>query len=117
VTRPCEHVATGHAFKVWRVPEEKEVADEQGHKYRVITKKEFVGEIVNPKQEIYVTWMELVERFGEGYYLVEIPKEIRQRYALPAEQRVTTPCAHAECGRMELENSVINIGLTHPEEC
>ena len=84
---------TGPAFKVWRVLEEKEVADEQGHKYRTIMKKEFVGEIVNPKQEIYVTWMELAERFGEGYYLVEIPKEIRQRYAVPAEQRVRTPGA------------------------
>jgi hypothetical protein len=78
-------------FKVWRVLEEKEVADEQGHKYRTVTKKEFAGEIVNPRQEIYVTWMELVERFGEGYYFVEVPKEIRQRYVVPAEQCIKTP--------------------------
>lgn len=82
---------TGPAFKVWRVLEEKEVDDEQGHKYRVITKKEFVGEIVNPKQEIYLTWMELVAHFGEGYYLVEIPNEIRRQYVVPNEQRVRTP--------------------------
>ena len=44
---------TEPAFKVWRVLEEKEVTDEQGHKYRTITKKECVGEIVNPKQEVY----------------------------------------------------------------
>ena len=84
---------TSLPFKVWRVLEEKEVADEQGHKYRTITKKAFIGEIVDPRQEIYVTWMELVERFGEGYYLVEIPKEIRQRYVIPAEQRIKTPGA------------------------
>ncbi len=82
---------TNPAFKVWRVLDEKEITDGQGHKYKTITKKEFVGEIVNPRQEIYVTWMELVERFGEGYYLVEIPKEIRQRYMIPAEQHVRTP--------------------------
>jgi hypothetical protein len=46
---------------------------------------------MNPRQEIYVTWMELADRFGEGYYLVEIPKETRQRYAVPAEQRAKTP--------------------------
>jgi hypothetical protein len=91
MTRPYEYIVASPAFKVWRVLEEKEVADEQGHKYRVITKKEFVGEIVNPKQEIYVTCMELAERFGEGYYLVEIPKEIRQGYVVPAEQRIKTP--------------------------
>lgn len=84
---------TSLAFKVWRVLEEKEVADEHGHKYRTITKREFIGEIVNPRQEIYVTWMELVERFGEGYYLVEVPKEIRQMYVVPAEQRIKTPGA------------------------
>jgi hypothetical protein len=81
-----------HTFKVWRVLEEKEVTNEHGHKYRIITKKEFVGEIANPRQEIYVTWMELVGRFGEGYYLVEVPKEIRQ-YVVPAEQRIRTPGA------------------------
>ena len=81
------------AFKVWRVLEEKEVTDEHGHKYRTITKKEAAGEIVNPKQEIYVTWMEIVDRFGEGYYLVEIPKEIRKRYVVPSEQRIKTPGA------------------------
>ena len=81
----------GPAFKVWRVLEEKEVADEQGRKYRVITRKEFVGEVVNPQQEVYVTWMEIAEGFGEGYYLVEIPKEIRERYVVPNEQRVKTP--------------------------
>jgi hypothetical protein len=82
---------SGPAFKVWRVLEEREVADAQGHKYKTITKKEFVGEIVKPRQEIYVTWMELVELFGQGYYLVEIPKEIRGRYVVPAEQRIKTP--------------------------
>lgn len=79
------------AFKVWRVLEEKEVTDAQGHKYKTITKKEFVGKIMNPRQEIYVTWVELVERFGEGYYVVEIPKEIRERYVVPTEQRIKTP--------------------------
>jgi hypothetical protein len=82
---------TSPAFKVWRVLEEKEVTDAQGHKYKTITKKEFVGEIVNPHQEIYVTWTDLVDRFGQGYYLVEIPKQIRQRYVVPAEQRIKTP--------------------------
>ncbi|HVB56795.1 MAG TPA: hypothetical protein VNE63_10245 [Candidatus Acidoferrales bacterium] len=82
---------TDPVFKVWRVVEEKKVADEQGHKYRTITKKEFIGEIVNPRQEIYVTWMELAERFGEGYYLVEIPKEVRINYVVPGEQRIKTP--------------------------
>lgn len=82
---------TAAAFKVWRVLEEKEVADDQGRKYKTITKRKFLGEIANPRQEIYVTWMELVERFDEGYYLVEIPKEIRQRYVVPTEQRIKTP--------------------------
>ena len=82
---------TSPAFNVWRVLEEKEVADDQGRKYKTIKKKEFIGEIVSPRQGIYVTWMELAERFGEGYYLVEIPKEIRQRYIVPAEQRIKTP--------------------------
>ena len=81
----------GPAFKVWRVLEEKEVADEQGHKYRIVVRKEFVGEIVNPRQEVYVTWMEVAERFGEGYYLVEIPKEIREKYVVPVEQKIKTP--------------------------
>jgi len=84
---------TGPAFKVWRVLEEKEVADEQGNKYRMIAKKEFVGEILKPKQGIYVTWMEVAERFGEGYYLVEIPREIRQQYVVPVEQHIKTPGA------------------------
>jgi len=82
---------TGPVFKVWRVLEEKEVADEQGHKFRMITKKEFIGEIVNPRQGIYVTWMELAEHFGEGYYLVAVPKEVRQKYVVPAEQHIRTP--------------------------
>ncbi|MGB8676077.1 MAG: hypothetical protein WCD27_17155, partial [Candidatus Acidiferrales bacterium] len=43
------------AFEVWRVVEEREISDEQNHKYKMITKKEFVGEIANPRQEIYVT--------------------------------------------------------------
>ncbi|MGH9700431.1 MAG: hypothetical protein ACRD52_13375 [Candidatus Acidiferrales bacterium] len=81
------------AFKVWRVLEEKEVADEHGHRYKVISRKEFAGEIVNPKQEIYVTWMEVAERFGQGYYLIEIPKEIRLKYVVPAEQLIKTPGA------------------------
>lgn len=51
------------SFKVWRVLEETE---SEGGKVRTITKKEFAGEIENPKEEIYVTWMELAERFGEG---------------------------------------------------
>lgn len=82
---------TGPAFKVWRVLEESEVADERGNRYRVVANKEFVGEIVNIKQEDFVTWMEIVEIFGEGYYLVEVPKEIRQKYVVPAEQRIKTP--------------------------
>lgn len=74
-------------FKVWRVLKE---ATSQDGKLRTITKKEFVGEIENPKEEIFVTWMELVERFGEGYYLVEIPKEICRRYVVPEKQFVRT---------------------------
>lgn len=35
--------------------------------------------------------MELVGRFGEGYYLVEIPKEIHRRYIVPEKQFVRTP--------------------------
>jgi len=46
---------------MWRMLNEQEVTHEQSRKYRVITKKEFVGRIVNPKQEIYPIWMELVE--------------------------------------------------------
>lgn len=75
------------AFKVWRVLEETESEDK---KVRTITKKEFVGAIENPKEEIYVTWMELVERFGEGHYLVEIPREIYRRYLVPEKQYVRT---------------------------
>lgn len=78
------------AFKVWRVLEEQESNDGHGA-IRVITKKEFVGEIESPKEEIYVTWMELVEHFGEGYYVVEIPPEIHQRYLVPDKQFVRTP--------------------------
>jgi hypothetical protein len=37
--------------------------------------------------------MEIVERFGEGYYLVDVPKEIRQKYVLPTEQQIKTPSA------------------------
>lgn len=76
------------AFRVWHVLEETESEDK---KVRTITKREFVGEIANPKEEIYVTWMELVERFGEGYYLVEIPRKIYKRYLVPEKQFVRTP--------------------------
>lgn len=77
-------------FKVWRILEETETKDEHGT-IRVVTKKQLVGEIGKPKEEIYVTWMELVERFGEGYYLVEIPKAISQRYIVSDKQYVRTP--------------------------
>jgi hypothetical protein len=83
----------GPAFKVWRILEEREVGDDQNGKYLLITKKEFVGEIVDPREEIFVTWPELVEQYGEGYYLVEIPKEFLKHYVLPAEQHVRTPGA------------------------
>ena len=79
-----------NSFRVWRILEETETKDEHGT-IRVVTKKEPVGEIQNPKEEAYVTWMELVERFGEGYYLVEIPKEIYQRNMVPQKQYVRTP--------------------------
>lgn len=75
-------------FKVWRILEEQELPD---GKHRVVTKKKFVGEIENPKQEIYLTWNELVERFGEGYYLVEIPAEIHRQYLVPDKQTIRTP--------------------------
>ena len=75
-------------FKVWRILEEQELPD---GKHRVITKKKFVAEIENPKQVVYVTWCELVEHFGEGYYLVEIPVEIHQRYLVPDKQTIRTP--------------------------
>lgn len=78
------------AFKVWRVLEEQGSNDGHGT-IRVITKKEFVGEIENPKEKIYVTWMELAERFGEGYYVVEVPPEIHKRYLVPDKQFVRTP--------------------------
>jgi hypothetical protein len=79
-----------NSFRVWRILEETETKDEHGT-IRVVTKKERAGEIENPKEGIYVTWMELVERFGEGYYLVEIPKEIYQRNMVPEKQYVRTP--------------------------
>lgn len=75
-------------FKVWRILQETESEDK---KVRTITKKKFAGEIANPKEEIYVTWTELVERFGEGYYLVEIPREIYGRYLVPEKQLIRTP--------------------------
>ncbi|MGC1935282.1 MAG: hypothetical protein WA681_09705, partial [Candidatus Acidiferrales bacterium] len=81
---------TTEKFKVWRILEETETKDEHGT-IRVATKKQLVGEIEKPKEEIYVTWMELVERFGEGYYLVEIPKAIYQRYIVSDKQYVRTP--------------------------
>ncbi|MGB6877080.1 MAG: hypothetical protein WBD87_13710 [Candidatus Acidiferrales bacterium] len=77
-------------FRVWRILEETETKDEHGS-IRVITKKELLGEIEKPKEEIYVTWPELVERFGEGYYLVEIPRAIYQRYMVSDKQYVRTP--------------------------
>lgn len=76
-------------FKVWRILEEQEPGGNGTS--RVITKKEFIGEIENPKEGIYVTWMELVERFGEAYYLIEIPPEIQRRYIVPQKQLVRTP--------------------------
>jgi hypothetical protein len=81
---------TSEKFKVWRILEETETKDEHGT-IRVVTKKESVGEIENPKEGIYVTWMELVEHFGEGYYIVEIPREICRRYLVPEKQLVRTP--------------------------
>lgn len=81
---------TSEEFKVWRILEETATKDEHGT-IRVVTKKQLVGEIRKPKEEIYVTWMELVERFGEGYYVVEIPKEIHRRYTVPDRQFVRTP--------------------------
>gem|GEM_PF-6877402 len=64
---------------------------------RAIARKEFVGEIESPKQEIYVTWAELLERFGEGYYLVEIPSEIHNRYLVPERQYVRTSAYFEPC--------------------
>lgn len=81
-------------FKVWRVLQEEELEGQKGRRgkrLRTITKKEFIGEIEKPKEEIYVTWPEVVERFGEGYYLVEIPPEIHKRYLVPDKQFVRTP--------------------------
>jgi hypothetical protein len=77
-------------FRVWRILEETETKDEHGS-IRVITKKELIGEIEKPKEEIYVTWPELVERFGECYYLIEIPRAIYKRYLVPEKQFVRTP--------------------------
>lgn len=77
-------------FKVWRILEEQESKDGHGTN-RVIAKKEFIGDIENPKEEVFVGWPELVERFGEGYYLVEIPVEIQRRYIVPEKQLVKTP--------------------------
>lgn len=87
---------TSEEFKVWRILEETETKDEHGT-IRVVTKRQFVGEIGKPKEEIYVTWMELVERFGEGYYLVEIPKEVHRRYMVPEKQFVRTPAYFEPC--------------------
>lgn len=81
---------TCEGFKVWRILEEAETKDEHGT-IRVVTRKQLVGEIGKPKEEIYATWMELVEHFGEGYYIVEIPKEICRRYVVPEKQFVRTP--------------------------
>jgi hypothetical protein len=77
-------------FKVWRILEEQESKDGHGAT-RIITKKELIGDIENPKEEIFVGWPELVERFGEGYYLVEIPVEIQRSYIVPEKQLVRTP--------------------------
>lgn len=77
-------------FKVWRILEEQESKRGYGTS-RVITKKEFIGNIENPKEEVFVGWPELVERFGEGYYLVEVPVEIHRRYIVPEKQLVRTP--------------------------
>src|SRR4029077_17492836 len=77
-------------FKVWRILEERESKGERGTS-RVITRKEFIGDIEDPKEGVYVTSMELVDRFGEGYYLVEIPVEIHKRYLVPDRQLVRTP--------------------------
>lgn len=75
-------------FKVWRVLEEQESAD---GRVRVITKKEYIGEIENPKHEIYLTWTELDLTFGEGYYLVEVPEGIHRHYLVPDKQLIRTP--------------------------
>ncbi len=75
-------------FKIWRILEEQEARD---GKHRVISKKEFTGEIENPKQEIYLTSYELVERYAEGYYLVEVPAGIYRRYLVPEKQYIRTP--------------------------
>ncbi len=93
-----------NAFKVWRILEETEPEDK---KVRTITKKEFVGEIVNPKEEICVTWMELVECFGEGYYLVEIPREIYRRYLVPEKQFVRTSAYFEPSSFVRREGSAI----------
>jgi hypothetical protein len=75
-------------FKVWRIVEEQESSD---RKHRVITRKEYVGEIESPRQEIYLTWNELAENLSEGYYLVEVPAEICRKYLMPDKQYIRTP--------------------------
>lgn len=45
---------TSEEFKVWRILEEAETKDEHGT-IRVVTKKQLVGEIGKPKEEIYAT--------------------------------------------------------------
>jgi hypothetical protein len=46
-----------------------------------------------------VTWCELVEHFGKGYYLVEIPAEVHRRYFVPDKQYIRTP-AYFEPSRL-----------------
>jgi hypothetical protein len=77
-------------FKVWRILEEQESKDGR-RTGRVITRKEFIGDILSPREGVFVGWPELVERYGEGYYLVEIPVEIQRRYIVPEKQLVKTP--------------------------
>jgi hypothetical protein len=78
------------SFQVYRVLEEEELQDEQGWPYRTITKQVFLGNIDNPTNANFVTWMELEELYGPGYYLVEIPERIRRRYVVPDGQRGKT---------------------------
>lgn len=78
------------SFRVYRVLEEEQLPNEQRGDYHIITKKVFLGNIDNPTNETFVSWMELEDLYGPGYYLVEIPEAIRRRYVSPGEQRVRT---------------------------
>jgi hypothetical protein len=106
---------SGEVFKVWRVLEEEEQSDETGQMRSVIVRKELVGEILNPAQEAYVTWPELRELYGEGYYLVDVPESVRRQYLVADKQFIRTPGGFEGAGKvLRRGNRLIYDGFSEP---